>query len=181
MTAPTTPDPLAIHRELLESWRKAMDLVGPGPVDEHFIDAEGAVRGLDASGPWLDLGSGAGFPGVTLAVRFPDAKVTLVERREKRAVFLLEVVARTGLRNLTVHQGDSASLPRGVWSGVISRAYKPPPAYLADAIDLLEPGGLAVLLTAGDAPTPPPPLGLFHVERYTVDQKPRASVRYRLS
>ncbi len=174
------PDPLAIHRELLESWRRAMDLVGPGPVDEHFVDAEGAIRGLDASGPWLDLGSGAGFPGVTLAVRFPAAQVTLVERREKRAVFLEEVAARTGLRNLTVYCGDSDALPRGQWAGVISRAYKPPPAYLADAIGLLAPGGLAVLLTAGDAPTPPPPLRLFHVERYAVDQKPRASVRYRL-
>lgn len=172
------PDPVAVHRELLESWRKAMDLVGPGPVDEHFADAEGAVRGLDARGTWLDLGSGAGFPGIMLAARWPEAHVTLVERRQKRAAFLDEVVARAGLANARVHAGDTDDLPRGVWHGVVSRAYKPPPAYLADAIELLGPGGVAVLLTAGEAPAPPPGLELFHVERYVVEGKSRASVRY---
>lgn len=171
-------DPVDVHRELLESWRKAMDLVGPGPVDEHFADAEGAVRGLGAHGRWLDLGSGAGFPGVMLAARWPDAQVTLVERRQKRAVFLEEVVAKAGLANARVLQGDTDALPRAAWDGVVSRAYKPPPAYLADAIELLVPGGVAVLLTAGEAPAPPPGLELFHVERYVVDGKSRASVRY---
>ncbi len=171
-------DPVAVHRELLESWRKAMDLVGPGPVDEHFADAEGAVRGLGARGRWLDLGSGAGFPGIMLAARFPEAQVTLVERRQKRAAFLEEVVARAGLANARVFLGDSADLDLAAWDGVVSRAYKPPPDYLADAIELLVPGGVAVLLTAGEAPAPPPGLELFHVERYVVENKSRASVRY---
>ncbi len=172
------PDPIAVHRELLESWRRVMDLVGPGPVDEHFADAEGAVAGLDAQGPWVDLGSGAGFPGIMLAARWPKAQVTLVERRQKRVAFLEEVLARAGLANARVFAGDVATLDRGVWHGVISRAYKPPPAFLADAVALLAPGGMAVALTASEVPAPPAGLSLFHVERYSVEKKPRASIRY---
>ena len=171
-------DPIAVHRTLLESWRRVMDLVGPGPVEEHFADAEDAVRGLEARGPWADLGSGAGFPGVMLAARYPEARVTLAERRQKRAAFLREVVARSGLTNATVFEGDSADLPAGAWQGVVSRAYKPPEEYLQDAARLLAPGGTAVLLTAGTAPEPPPEFVQFHVERYRVEGKPRASIRY---
>ena len=171
-------DPIAVHRELLESWRKAMDLVGPGPVDEHFVDAAGAVVGLDAEGPWADLGSGAGFPGIMLATRWPAAQVTLIDRRQKRAAFLAEVVARAGLTNVAVCCDGTESLPRGVWRGVISRAYKPPPEFLAEAVDLLALGGMAVALTAGGVPAPPPGLTMFHVEHYSVGGKPRASVRY---
>lgn len=156
-----------------------MDLVGPGPVEEHFLDADAAVAGLEAEGDWLDLGSGAGFPGVALAVRWPAARLTMVERRQKRCAFLAEVIARTGLGNVTLLEGDSATLPRGVWQGVISRAYKPPPDVLAEAAGLLAPGGRAVVLTAGDVPEAGADFVLEAVERYTVLGKPRASVRFR--
>lgn len=171
-------DALTVHRELLESWRRVMDLVGPGPVDEHFVDAEGALRGLNARGAWLDLGSGAGFPGVMLAARHPEARVTLVERRQKRVAFLREVAARTRLPNLEVFEGDSATLARSAWDGVVSRAYKPPAEYLAEAATLLVPGGTAVLLAVGEAPEGPPELHPFHVERYRVGDRERLSVRY---
>ncbi len=173
-------DPIDVHRQLLEAWRKVMDLVGPGPVEEHFIDAEAAVSGLSASGPWLDLGSGAGFPGIALAVYWPEARVTMVERRQKRCAFLAEVIARAGIQTATLYEGDAAALPRGVWNGVISRAYKPPPEFLAEAATLLVPGGLAVVLTAGDEPSPGPAFEREGAVRYTVLGKPRASVRYRL-
>ena len=62
-----------------------MDLVGPGPLEPHFQDAAGAVAGLEAVGRWVDLGSGAGFPGIALAARHPGAEVWLVESRRKRA------------------------------------------------------------------------------------------------
>ena len=90
------------HLQLLTRWRGAMDLVGPGPLDPHFIDAVEAVEGLAVSGRWADLGSGAGFPGISLAARHPDAEVLLVERRQKRAVFHNQVLAAAALENATV-------------------------------------------------------------------------------
>lgn len=174
LSAPSRPDhpAFAIHRALLEKWRGAMDLVGPGPVDPHFDDAVAAVRWLDARGRWADLGSGAGFPGVALAALHPEAQVTLVERRQKRAAFLDEVVAATKLPNARVWVGDAARLPPGL-DGLVSRAFLPPAELLPLAARLLRPGGSLVLLFAREEHEPPPGWARFHVERYTIEGRPR--------
>ena len=132
-----------------------MDLVGPGPLKPHFQDAAGAVAELEAVGRWADLGSGAGFPGIALAARHPGAEVWLVESRRKRAVFLERVLAEADLPGARVVHGRSEALADGQFDGVISRAYRKPMAYLADAARLLRAGGRAVLLTGdGEADAP---------------------------
>jgi 16S rRNA (guanine527-N7)-methyltransferase len=135
----------AVHRALLEKWRDAMDLVGPGPLDVHFDDSRAGVEGLDARGRWADLGSGAGFPGVALATAFPAVEVVLVESREKRAQFLKTLVAELALPNLAVHHGRAEELPPG-FDGAISRAMAAPLVVLAAADRVLAPCGRAVLL-----------------------------------
>lgn len=140
-----------IHMALLERWRGAMNLVGPGPVEPHFVDAAGAVEGLNACGRWADLGSGAGFPGIALASRHPEVFVLLVESRAKRATFLRTVVRESGLSNAEVFHGRTEDLSPG-FDGVISRAYRPPELYLNDAGRLLSDGGVAVLLS-GESPS----------------------------
>ncbi len=142
-----------------------MDLVGPGPLAPHFEDARGAVEGLDARGDWADLGSGAGFPGVAVAGAFPDARVALVESREKRAIFLDKVVAEAKLDNATVARTRTEALPDGSLDGVISRAYKPPPLFLEDADRLLRPNGVAALML-GDDPDFALPDGWVEVSRH---------------
>ena len=137
----------AIHRALLEKWRGAMDLVGPGPLDVHFADSRAAVEGLGATGRWADLGSGAGFPGVALATAFPHAHVLLVESREKRVQFLRTLVAELGLSNLAVHHGRAEELEPG-FDGVISRAMAAPAVVLAEAARLAPRGRTVLLLTA---------------------------------
>jgi len=156
------------HRTLLEQWRKAMDLVGPGPVEPHFEDAIGAVQGLEATGRWADLGSGAGFPGVALAALHPEAEVLLVESRQKRATFLRRVVRTSGLTNATVVHDRTESLPDGALDGVISRAYKPPLDFLTDAARLLKPGGRAVVLVGDASSLRPDDWTLLADDRYPV-------------
>ncbi|MEN9787539.1 MAG: hypothetical protein RLZZ299_2803 [Pseudomonadota bacterium] len=166
----------ATHAALLERWRHAMDLVGPGPLAPHFDDAEAATERLDASGDWVDLGSGAGFPGVTLAATFPDARVTLVERREKRAAFLEAVARAVELPNLSVVCGDAATLATDAWDGVISRAYRPPAELLPEAARLLRPGGRLVLLLARE-PTPDAAGWTGELDHaYVIDGRPRRVV-----
>ena len=140
-----------IHRSLLERWRKAMNLVGPGPIEAHFEDAVGAVDGLPVKGRWADLGSGAGFPGIALAARFPSATVLLVESRAKRATFLSQVIRAAQLANATVFHGRVEDVAPG-FDGVISRAFRPPADYLTDADRLLDPDGVAVLLSGSKPP-----------------------------
>lgn len=164
---------------LLARWRGALDLVGPGPLEPHFEDAARAVGWLQPSGRWADLGSGAGFPGVALASRFPEIQVDLVESRAKRATFLAQVVADCCIKNATIMRQRVEELADGSYDGVISRAFKPPEAYLADALRLLRPGGVAVLLLAQQAPPVVAGLAMFHVEHYAVDGRQRAAVGYR--
>ncbi len=149
------------HLATLERWRHAMDLVGPGPLEVHFEDAARAVAWLPSpAGVWADLGSGAGFPGVALAAHFPQLTVHLVESRRKRAVFLRQLKAGE------VKCLRSEELPDESYDGVVSRAYKAPEAYLADARRLLKPGGVALLMLARQAEPEVDGLRMFHVERY---------------
>ena len=135
-----------VHQALLERWRTAMNLVGPGDTEPHFVDSAGAVLGLPAQKRWVDLGSGAGFPGIALAARHPTSEVGLVESRQKRAHFLQQVVRAAGLTNAQVFHGRTEQI-EDTFDGVISRAYRPPEDYLNDAAMLVKSGGLAVLLS----------------------------------
>ncbi len=161
------------HRALLEKWRGAMNLVGPGDTMHHFEDAARAVDGIPVSGRWVDLGSGAGFPGIALAARNPDAEVHLVESRAKRVAFLRAVIQGAGIQNATIHHCRTESIELR-FDGVISRAYKPPPLYLKDAARLLLPGGRAVLLS-GDVPPLFP--GWDVKETHTYPLGPQSRVR----
>ena len=143
-------DPLQVHKRLLQKWRYTMNLIGPEDIASHFEDCFAAVADLQAKGEWVDLGSGAGFPGISLATLNPQAKVYLVESRHKRCVFLRKVIFEANLPNALVIQQRTESINR-TFDGVISRAYKPPKSYLSDAKDLCKSTGQTVLLLGDNA------------------------------
>ena len=168
---------MKIHFELLKKWRHAMDLVGPSHIEEHFIDAFYTCCDLDATGNWVDLGSGAGFPGIALAIYNPNAQVTLVESRQKRAIFLRRVLAETQLKNATVFHGRTEDLPSSSYDGVVSRAYKNPPEYLIDAKRLLSKNGIAILLLGGDSTFETPEyFDILSEKKYSVLEKNRRTI-----
>lgn len=149
---------LAVHRELLERFRASMNLVGPGPVDVHYEDAERALEGLSPTGRWADLGTGAGFPGVVLAALHPGLRVDLVDSRRKRCTFLEEVLVRArcdaGVRVVCARIEDLEDV---AYDGVTARALAPPAEALALAGPKLAPGGRAVLLLQEDQEAPEVP------------------------
>lgn len=75
---------------------------GEGPVATlHFLDSAALLRYADFSGARvLDVGTGAGFPGLPLAILRPDARFTLLDSQQKRIDFLADTVARLGLGNV---------------------------------------------------------------------------------
>lgn len=135
------------HRALLRQWRQSMNLIGPGALDDHYEDAEQGLQGWEIEGLWADLGTGAGFPGVVLAARFPMVRVELVDSRRKRCVFLEEVASRAGAsaENMTVRNIRVESMDAGIYDGVVARAFAPPDDVLLHAKRLLKPGGQALL------------------------------------
>ena len=145
----------AVHRELLERYRQVMNLVGPGPIDPHYQDAHAALEGLEPSGHWADLGTGAGFPGAVLAARFPQITVDLVDSRRKRCVFLEEVLATAGVDDgVQVRCMRLEGLEPGRYDGITSRALAAPEAMLDIGRRLLKPGGTLVLFLQDDARPP---------------------------
>jgi 16S rRNA (guanine527-N7)-methyltransferase len=91
-----------------------------------------------------DLGSGAGLPGIPLAILFPDTKFVLIDRSGRRVDMLNRVTRILNLPNVEVRQCEIADLT-GVTSTIVSRASLPP-RQLANTVKThLEPGGIAVV------------------------------------
>ena len=165
---------MKIHYELLQKWRNSMDLVGPNDIEEHFIDAYHITNNINATGNWADLGSGAGFPGIAFAIFNPNTQVTLVESRQKRAIFLRRIVATAKINNATIYHGRSEDLKNHSFQGIMSRAYKNPNAYLEDANRLLQDTGIALLLLGTEAHyIPPHPFSIQEERAYTLSDKTR--------
>ena len=84
------------YEALLIKWQKAVNLVGPATIpeawDRHFMDSIQLTPMVPENAKVLyDLGSGAGFPGLVLAMTLPGLKVTLIESDQKKCTFLMTV------------------------------------------------------------------------------------------
>lgn len=92
--------------DLLVEWGARMDLTSIRAPDEirekHFLDSLAGLPLLSSDGVLADLGSGAGFPGLVLAVVRPDLQVVSIESRSKKGVFQRQVARALGLRNVRV-------------------------------------------------------------------------------
>jgi 16S rRNA (guanine527-N7)-methyltransferase len=93
------------YKELLEKWNKVHNLTGaktPAQIDDFIVDAIAPITFLPPVKTAMDIGTGAGFPGMILAFGMPDTHFTLVEPLAKRASFLQFVKADLGLKNVEV-------------------------------------------------------------------------------
>ena len=98
---------LELYAELMRKWQKTINLVAPSTLDDiwqrHFADsAQVLALALENTETWLDLGSGAGFPGLVLAILLHDERgmaspafVRLIESDARKAAFLKEVARQT--------------------------------------------------------------------------------------
>jgi len=125
-------------------------------VPRHVVDSLRAAPVLQrlGAGRVVDLGSGAGLPGLPLAAVLPAVQFTLAEARSKRAAFLELCVERLGLHNTIVHAGRAEDLPAGSFDAATARAFATPVAAWDTARPLLRPGGGLVLFAGADSPRP---------------------------
>lgn len=142
---------LELHLALLLRWNARISLTAIRDPQEiarrHFGESLFAGEQLNpASGDTLaDLGSGAGFPGLPIAVLFSQLEVTLIESQQKKVAFLREALRTLELKNASVHQGRAES--SGIKAGIVTlRAVERFEAVLPTAASLLGPHGRLGLL-----------------------------------
>ena len=156
-------DPAGVERLLvylaeLMKWSRRVNLVARDTpeaqvVETHFLDSLTLLPFLDGAGEvhLLDVGSGAGFPGLALACVRPDARFTLCEPRQKRVSFLRHVVRTLGLANVEVVaeriEAHLADWP-GRFTHITSRAVAEPAAFLPLARPLVTPATRVLLMLA---------------------------------
>ncbi len=136
---------LLCYLELLERWNRVFNLTAVRDpermVTAHLLDCLAVVPHLPP-GTLADVGSGAGLPGIPLAVARPESRITLVETNQKKVAFLRQTVAELGLGNVTLYDGrvedwDSAEIR----DAVISRAFSPLGEFLRLTETRVVPGG----------------------------------------
>ena len=103
-------DQFMIYYEMLIEWNSFMNLTAITEFDDvlkkHFIDSMSLIKAYDVSMPTevIDVGTGAGFPGLVLKIAFPEMKITLLDSLNKRIQFLNAVIKKLNLENVeTIH------------------------------------------------------------------------------
>lgn len=136
----------ALREALATSQRLGM--LGRRPIPEVIAHAEAFVVALlDVHGVVVDLGSGGGVPGLVIACRRPDLRLTLVDRRVTRTDHLTRLVGRLGWTNVEVITADAVELAVTGMNAdaVVARGFGPPAATLTAARPLLRTGGRLVV------------------------------------
>jgi 16S rRNA (guanine527-N7)-methyltransferase len=140
------------YLSLLLRWNARVNLTAirteDGILSRHFVESIGCARALPAGiNTLLDFGSGAGFPGIPIALCRPEMAVTLAESQGKKAAFLQEAARVLGI-SAKVHSGRAESLA-AQFDCVVLRAVDRMELAVHSAGQLVGPGGWLALMTTG--------------------------------
>ncbi len=149
---------LDTHRKLLAEWSERMNLVGPKELElywgRHALDCAQLARLAPEARRWVDLGAGAGFPGLILACLLADeagAMVHLVESTTKKAKFLEEAIRVIGLPAKVFNDRIEAfGAGDGRYEVVTARALAPLPRLMGYAKPILDRGAQGLFLKGAD-------------------------------
>jgi len=144
------------YAELLARAGVERGIVGPAEAeriwDRHLLNCAAIARLIPAKAAVVDVGSGAGLPGIVLALLLPSAQFTLVESMARRAVFLEECVQDLGLPNVQVVRGRAEELAGHLAADVVtSRAVAPLDKLAGMCVGLIRPGGKVLAIKGASA------------------------------
>lgn len=152
---------MAAFLALLDRWNAAVNLIAPcsleQAVDRHIHDSLALLRLLDRpavgtrASAWIDVGSGAGLPGLVLAMARPQLRITLVEVRDKKVAFLREALHRLDIPNVDVVADRLENLAPVPGGATLSRATFPPAIWAERGRHLVGPDGLVLVTMGGQA------------------------------
>ncbi len=144
-----------VYCDLLVQWNEKMNLTAITEereiIGKHFLDSLAGGVALLRDGReqvrLIDVGTGAGFPGIPLKILLPGVSLTLLDSLQKRVVFLQEVCRQLGLRDVTCIHGRAEELGhraeyRENYDVAVSRAVAPLPVLLEYCSGFIRQGGL---------------------------------------
>jgi 16S rRNA (guanine527-N7)-methyltransferase len=144
---------------MLAAWSQRINLTGhrglEAIVERLLLDAAALAAQLPPITSLADIGSGAGFPGLPVAILRPECRVTLVEARRKRHHFQRAVVRELRLPNVRLEHGRSEDLPATPHAAAIAQALAKPEQALPWMLPWVEAGGYVLLPGSDAAPAVP--------------------------
>lgn len=175
-------DALATYLDLLLEWNRRLDLTAARGVDE-LVDlfvADATIVALTTAGvqDWVDVGTGAGAPGLPLRLLRPELDMTLVEPLSKRAAFLRSAIGTFGWSNVRVERVRSEEIAGGAHEVAISRATLAPEQWLREGARIGR-SSVWVLLARAEAPELPGWQAEIDVSyQWPLTNAPRRAIRY---
>jgi 16S rRNA (guanine527-N7)-methyltransferase len=145
----------SLYLEEIARWSRVTNLISQTDpeviIRKHILDSLAIAPFIPADARLLDLGSGAGFPGLVLAILQPSRQVALIEARRKRVSFLKETARRINAMNVQVYEGRAEVLAkedslRNCFAVVITRATWSLKEFLLLASPFVADGGIAVAM-----------------------------------
>ena len=165
---------------LLDRWSQRINLTGHRGAlqiaERLLLETAALSQVLPAADSVADLGSGAGIPGIPLAICRPHCSVRLVESRERRHHFQRAAIRELGLDNATALLGRAEELDVEPSNGVIAQAIARPDQALAWMRRWVAPGGWLALPTVPDAAFSHPDLQPGRALRYAAPRGPERAV-----
>jgi 16S rRNA (guanine527-N7)-methyltransferase len=134
------------HLHLVAKWNRVHNLTAVREPEQmvvvHLLDSFSLLPHLGAARRLIDVGSGAGFPGIPVAIARPDVQVTLLDSSHKKGTFLEQARTELGLENVrVVCERVEQFKPEGGFDVVVSRAFADLADFVSQAQHLLAPGG----------------------------------------
>ncbi len=159
--SPRQKEQFRIYAELLAEWNRKMNLTAirtpEGIAEKHFLDSALILKFYSPpkGASVVDVGTGAGFPGVPLKILRPDLRLTLLDSLNKRLVFLSALLEALGLPAQTVHARAEEAARRKEhrmrYDFVTARAVAAMPVLCEYCLPFLAPGGVFAAMKGPDA------------------------------
>ncbi len=172
--SPTQLEQLEHFTSLLARWAERIRLTGhrdPEAITKRLVlDAAALSEALPSFTDLVDLGSGAGFPGIPIAILRPTRRVRLVEAREKPHYFQRAVSRELGLTNMSIQRGRFEEMAPTLHQAVVAQAVAPAAKVIKWMVRWASPGAW-LILPGGSSPPKPgllPEIRDVQIRRYSV-------------
>ena len=153
--SPEKAEKLAVYKDLLLEWNEKINLTAITDeyeiIVKHFVDCLECTKALKEEREIVDIGTGAGFPGMVLAIYYPEKNFTLIDALNKRILFLDDIICKLQLNNVKLIHGRAEEVVRinnlyEAYDACVSRAVAQLPVLLEYTSPYIKVNGKCIIM-----------------------------------